>query len=244
MDEKNPFGGIRTYDNYSHLWQLTGFILLLQVAVSVLVFILGDSLGVKFSPFESIIPALLVTGYTSWAMLDGLGVSWRAALAEWNSQLPSDLKKALKYLAGYGLMLLIIVAILMAAYWFWGAGLEKVMKPLEDRHAGESARLAAAAVSRLRVLLVLFSACVVAPVVEEVFFRRIVFTTLRLKNGFWTSAFWAGLLFAVFHGAAAPLILPAGVYLCWVYERERRLTINIMLHAMVNLIMVTLKLFL
>ncbi|HAT71862.1 MAG TPA: hypothetical protein DCS63_03505 [Elusimicrobia bacterium] len=244
MEQENPFAGIKTYDNYTRLWQLTGIILLLQVAVSVIVSISGDRLGLKLSPFESILPALLVTGYVSWAMLAGLGVSWRGAFAEWNRDLHGDIKKAFKYLAGYGLILLVLVVILLAAYWLRDGGPEHLLKPLEDKNNRESAVLGSvAAASRARLLLVLFSACVVAPVVEEVFFRRIVYTTLRLKRGFWFSAFWSGLLFAAFHGVAAPLILPVGIYLCWIYERERRLPVNILLHSMVNFVMITLKLF-
>jgi membrane protease YdiL (CAAX protease family) len=244
MDEKNPFAGIKTYDNYSHLWLLTGFILLLQVAVYVVVSLLGDRAGLKFSPYESIMPSLLVTGYVSWAMLDGVGVSWRGTLADWNGKLPCDLKKAFKYFAGALLVLLGIAAVLLAVYWFWGPGLEKAMKPLGDHNAADNGMLnKIAAVSRLRLLTVLFSACVVAPVVEEVFFRRIVYTTLRVKKSFWFSAFWSGLLFAAFHGVAAVIIFPEALYLCWIYEREQRLPVNILVHALMNLMMVTLKVF-
>jgi len=245
MKEENPFLGIGTCANFTRLWQLTALILLLQVAVFLLVSVLGDVSGLKLDSFESLIPALLATGYVSWVVLERAGVSWRGALADWNRNAAGDLKKAFKYFAGYGLVLLLVAAALMAAYWFWGDGLQKAMKPLNDHDPADRTMLTgAAAASGPRLLLALISACVVAPVVEETFFRRIVYTTLRLKKGFWFSAFWAGLLFALFHGAAAPVILPAGVYLCLVYERERRLPVNILLHSMINLVMVALKMIL
>ncbi len=242
MEEKNPFHGIKTCGSYTHLWRLTGFVILLQVAVSVVVSICERRSSLTLSPFESIIPALLVTGYVSWAVLKRVGVSWRAALASWNRGTLNDIKKAFKYFAGYAVVLLCVAAFLYGAYALFGDHVGKVMRPLSEKNTAEDSLLQGIAViSRLRFLTVLFCACVLGPVVEEVFFRRIVYTTLRFRKGFWFSAFWSGLLFAVFHGVAAPVILPVGMYLCWVYERERRLPVNIILHSLVNLSMITLK---
>ncbi|OIN99728.1 MAG: hypothetical protein COX65_07735 [Elusimicrobia bacterium CG_4_10_14_0_2_um_filter_56_8] len=242
MEDKNPFEGVKTCGNYTRLWQLTGFVLFLQVIVSVIVAEYERRHGLNFSTFEAIVPALLATGLVSWLMLRGLGVSWRAARDDWSQNALGDIKKSFKYFGGYVLVMLILFAGLLAAYWYWGDWLQKITQPQADKNTNENALLqAAAAVSQWRLVLVLFSACVVAPIVEEVFFRRIVYTAIRLKNKFWFSAFWSGLLFAVFHGAAAPFILPVGMYFCWVYERERRLPVNILLHSLVNLTMVTLK---
>ncbi len=242
MEEKNPFDGIKTCGNFSQLWRLTALIFLCQVAASTAVAFFERRSGIELSPFEAMIPALLATALISRVLLAGLGVSRRAALADWSRGAASDLKKAFKYFAGYLLVLICVLAVLLAAYWFLGDGLAKVMKPLSDKNVREDGLLqGVAAVSRLRFLLVLFSACALAPAVEEIFFRRIVYSAIRLKKGFWFSAFWSGLLFAVFHGAAAPVILPAGMYLCWVYERERRLPVNILLHSLINLSMLALK---
>ena len=72
-------------------------------------------------------------------------------------------------------------------------------------------------------------------VAEELLFRRILFAALRARKGFWASALISGLAFALFHGKTALLVFPVGVYLCWVYERERRLPVNILLHGLINL---------
>ncbi|OGR53450.1 MAG: hypothetical protein A2049_09455 [Elusimicrobia bacterium GWA2_62_23] len=242
MDKPNPFAGVKTYDNYTHIWQLTGFILLLQVIVAVLAGVVSAIGRLHLSDFEATLPAVLVMAYVSYAVLEGLGVNWRDSLADWGRRPGRDLLLAVKYFLGYALLLGVVFAALMGAYGLLGDGLAAVMRPVTEKNTVENAALqGVAAVSRLRFLLVLFSACVVAPVAEEIFFRRIVFTTIRLKKGFWPAAFWSGLLFALFHGAAAPIILPCGIYLAWVYERERRLPVNILLHSMVNLTMVTLK---
>ena len=242
MEEKNPFDGIKTYDNYTHLLQLTGFIIIFQVMVSLAAAIFGKKYGLGLTPYESIIPALLVTGYISWAVLDGLGVSFTGAWTDWSRNVLKDIKKAAKYFSGYLLVLLLLMVALAVLWWALGDRMEQLMEPITKRSLKEDGWLqGVASISNLRFLVVLFGTCVAAPVVEEVFFRRIVFATLRLKNRFWFSSFWSSLLFGLFHGVAAPLVLPFGMYSCWVYEKERRLPVNIMLHSMVNLSMITLK---
>ncbi len=243
MEEKNPFYGIKTYDNYTHLWQLTLFILFLQVLSAVLVYAAERVFKIRLEAFEAMIPALLVTAYVSWAVLDGLGVSRVEAWADWKAGAGKDLVTAFKYFCGYAGLILALIAAFYAAYYFIGDRFMTVMKPVADSSGKEELEAKAAALSRVRTLLVFFSACAAAPVAEELFFRRIVYASIRRKNGFWFSASAAGLLFALFHGAAAPVIFPVGIYLCWVYERERRLPVNIMLHSMVNFSVILFKVF-
>jgi len=243
MPQKNPFEGIKTYDRCSHAWKLAAFILFIQVLVFILVEVAGNLSGLKFDTYEAAIPVFIVTGYVSWTVLKGLGVSWRAAWADWQANAGADLRKALKYYAGYAGLILAMIIALGSAYYFWGDALAALMKPVSASSAGQELSVKTQSVSVIRFFLLLLSACAVAPVVEEVFFRRIVYTTLRVKRGFWFSAFWSGLLFALFHGGAAPVTFPVGIYFCWVYERERRLPVNIMLHAMINFSAVLYKTF-
>lgn len=244
MEEKNPFDGIKTYDNYTHLWQLTLFILFMQVLSMLAVLAAGHLFKIKLEIFEGMIPVLLVTAYVSSEVLDGLGVSRREAWQSWTAGAKGDLVKAFKYFWGYAALLGFMAAVLSAVYClFAGGSFEKLMKPVADSGAAFELAAQTAAASPLRVLFVLFSACVAAPVAEELFFRRIVYASLRKRKGFWASAFISGLLFSLFHGASAPVILPVGMYLAWVYERERRLPVNIMLHGMVNFCITLFRIF-
>ena len=225
-----------------HLWQFTAFVVLLQIFISTIVALAEKRSGLIFSPFEAMIPVLLGTGSVSWTMLRNAGVSLPGALADWRLNAGRDLKKAAGYFGGYALVLFCIGAALLAAYYLFGNRIEAVMKPLSDQNGAENGLLKGIALGSLpRLLLVLFSACILTPVVEEAFFRRIVFTAIRLRSGFWFSAFCSSLLFSLFHGLAAPVILPVGLYLCWVYEKERRLPVTIFLHSLVNLSMLALK---
>lgn len=239
MDPKNPFAGIKTYDRYRRLWGLTAAVIGLQAAVTVAAVLAELRSGVRFTSLETMIPAFLATAALSAYVLARLGVSWRGALADWRACFLDDAIKSLKYFGGYALIVMCLTAVLMLVWWLFGdAGMQTVIEPVTAKASKESLELkAAAAVSGWRLPLSALSACALAPVAEELFFRRIFYTAVRARNGFWFSAFWSGLFFALFHGAAAPLLLPVGIYFCWVYERERRLPVNIMLHAMVNVTM-------
>jgi membrane protease YdiL (CAAX protease family) len=243
MDAKNPFEGIKTYDSYLKLWALTAGLALLHLPVLLLVVFVERWLYMDFTSIESMIPVQLVIGLAALSVLSDLGVDWRAALADWRRRFLPDALKALKYFGGYLLILSGIVAVAAAAYLLFGeSAVERTVQPMLEKGAKESAMLHTASASYLRMLVSVFGVCVAAPVAEELFFRRIFYTAVRARNGFWFSAFWSGLFFALGHGAAAPALLPVGIYFCWVYERERRLAVNILLHSLVNALMVAVRL--
>ncbi len=243
MDKPNPFAGIKTCGSLAELGVFIAVIFAAQVAVLLLASLAADRFGFRPDTYEVMIPAFLLSAWLSWRALSGLGVSFRAAWADWQANAVPDLFKALKYLAGYAAVLLAIGAALFAFYALMGEGFLGAMDKVSATSAAQTASAKALSVSAFRFGLLLLSACVVAPVAEELFFRRIVFASLRGRYGFWPSAFWSGLLFAVFHGWGAPVTLPVGVYLAWVYERERRLPVNIMLHGLVNFLMTSYKVF-
>lgn len=241
MEEKNPFAGIKTYDSYWMLWGLTALLLLLHFPVVLVMLLVQRAVGAEFTSFEMNIPIQLVIGGVSAFMLHEMGVSWRGVLADWRRQFLPDLFKALKYFGGYMVVVALMVAVLLGAYLLLGERMEAAMAPVTAYGETEGEMVRAAGSSPLRMLVSFFGICLVAPVVEELYFRRIFFTTLRARGGFWFSAVLSGLVFALTHGAAAPMLLPVGIYACWVYERERRLPVNIMLHSMVNFLMITNK---
>jgi membrane protease YdiL (CAAX protease family) len=95
-------------------------------------------------------------------------------------------------------------------------------------------------------------ACLIAPLVEESFFRGFLFRglldhslSLRLPRlrlghqmGFWTAALLSGLVFAVLHGQLG-LLLPftaVGVLFAWLFWRSGSLWPNILAHAGFNTI--------
>ena len=84
------------------------------------------------------------------------------------------------------------------------------------------------------VLDLVFAAGLVA-VVEELFFRAVLFTLLRQRMRFVYAATLSSMLFAAAHEIAAWIpVFVLGLGLCWLYERRHSLWTNALAHATVN----------
>jgi membrane protease YdiL (CAAX protease family) len=108
------------------------------------------------------------------------------------------------------------------------------------------------------ILPTIIAACIVAPIVEETFFRGFVFrgilsqripaslsrTAPLRRVGFWPAALISGLLFATVHFELGLLIpfTAIGVLFSWMFWRSGSLWPNILAHAGFNAISLTLAL--
>ncbi len=88
-------------------------------------------------------------------------------------------------------------------------------------------------------------AVVVAPVAEELFFRGILFRSIRDRRGFWLGALVSGLIFGLAHYEAAAwqdtvllqsIMVFTGVALAYLYERRGNLVANITAHMVFNVV--------
>lgn len=84
-----------------------------------------------------------------------------------------------------------------------------------------------------RFILSVVGMCVLAPVTEEIFFRRFLFVALRKKTSFPLALFISSALFMVVHPNMA-LGAIGGIYLGYVYEKGKSLPANILVHAAAN----------
>ncbi|HWJ02175.1 MAG TPA: type II CAAX endopeptidase family protein, partial [Verrucomicrobiae bacterium] len=86
------------------------------------------------------------------------------------------------------------------------------------------------------VVLNMFLAAVLAPILEETLFRGIIFAALRNRMGFWLAAIFSAALFSGLHfdiwGFAYRMFL--GVVLAYLYEKNESLYPSMALHAMNN----------
>jgi len=95
--------------------------------------------------------------------------------------------------------------------------------------------------SDLLLVLAALLVCVLAPLVEEVFFRGFFFRALYNWRGLWPAALLTGAVFGAIHigsspvGALVPLAV-LGVLLCLLYWKTRSLYPCIALHAINNAI--------
>jgi uncharacterized protein len=86
-------------------------------------------------------------------------------------------------------------------------------------------------------------ALVAAPIAEELFFRGVLFRSIRDRHGFWPGALSSSLLFGLGHYVAAPwadavflqgVMVVTGVGLCLVYEWRKSLLSSIAAHVAFN----------
>ena len=91
------------------------------------------------------------------------------------------------------------------------------------------------------VLLAIF----IAPVSEELFFRGVLFRTVRDRHGFWPAALASAIPFGLVHYVPAPAIdalalqltmVGTGLGLAWIYERRNTVVASMAAHIAFNLI--------
>ncbi len=89
----------------------------------------------------------------------------------------------------------------------------------------------------------------IAPIAEELFFRGVLFRSIRDRRGFWLGAVASGLLFGSVHYVPAAwqdtvllqtIMVFTGIGLAWVYERRGNLVANVATHMVFNTIGVAL----
>ncbi len=108
--------------------------------------------------------------------------------------------------------------------------------------------------ARYLIVPAIMEACLVAPVIEESFFRGFVFRgllgrtlvlgrrPLRFRVGFWAAALLSGALFAAFHGELG-LLVPftfVGALFAWIFWRTGSLWPGIIAHAGFNAVSLSL----
>ena len=107
----------------------------------------------------------------------------------------------------------------------WGVGIEIV--PLDPMEQGWSG-----------LVYGLISACLMAPLAEECFYRGFLFRSLQPRLGFWVAALLSSIVFAVSHfydvyGTVS--VACCGMATAWLYAATRSLVSSILLHALYNL---------
>ena len=140
-----------------------------------------------------------------------------------------NIGKSLLYFVGfYGLMfgILILLTILTLATGINGDG--------------ETANASRAVQASLGLWPSILVTVIIAPIIEEILFRGILFKKLLEKHSLVFSVVIGGLIFAVMHlnPIQAIAVLPMGMYLCVMYRQLGSIIPGIFLHASWNLLVV------
>lgn len=90
----------------------------------------------------------------------------------------------------------------------------------------------------LDLLVYTILGCTMAPVVEELMFRRFVFGYLRRRFSFFFSAGASSVLFALMHGTLMhlPLALALSLFLCLLYEVTGKFYLCVLFHILFNVL--------
>lgn len=99
--------------------------------------------------------------------------------------------------------------------------------------------------SPLAGVLLVVLAVVVAPIGEELFFRGVLFRTVRDRHGFWPAALASAIPFGLVHYVPAPAVdafvlqlsmMVTGLGLAWIYERRGTIVASMAAHMAFNVL--------
>jgi membrane protease YdiL (CAAX protease family) len=175
--------------------------------------------------FVAVMVAWLTKRHPGW--LGALGVPPRG-----------ERLRVLAWGAGMGLLLYPAIAIVV------GVPLSFLMELLSGERAVTPEQVPSDLSGAGTVLMVVL-AVLVAPVMEELFYRGVLFRSIRDRYGFWVGAVVSGLLFGVAHYVPAPwqdavllqsVMVFTGLGLAWIYERRGTILAPIAAHMVFNII--------
>ena len=244
--QDNPFSEIKAYDSYRELFELFLIVIAPALVLSVLVMFLLDKilkLGLDRMQVSAFIQGTVFM-LVCLRVLKGRGVDFRAVWTDYSAKAGSDALSALKYFAGYLSIIGAMYGLVMLGVRLSGLTGGELMRRLggganKEIYTGIQAVMS---VSRAGFALRLFTMCALTPLGEELLFRRVIYVTLRKKLNFLRALFASSVIFAVSHGTASLLVFPIGLLLGYVYEKKRRLPVNILLHGLINLFVMAVRL--
>ncbi len=175
-----------------------------------------------------------------------IGISIPAVLRNWWENKTKHLQIVFKYFIIYAGFMILVVGILVAIFILLekmgGINPSIITNLARDTNSNDT-------ITQLKVILKksiphfalsLFTMCILAPVIEEIFFRRFLFVALRKKMNFAISLFISSISFMAVHPNMA-LGAIGGIYLGYVYEKGKSLPANILIHSAVNLATITIS---
>ena len=88
--------------------------------------------------------------------------------------------------------------------------------------------------------VIILSALVAAPIVEEFFFRKFLYRVLKFNFGILLAALVSSTVFALIHFTVSSffVLLVLGLFLCYTYEKYGILAAPILSHSLFNLLMI------
>lgn len=184
-----------------------------------------------FAPLYTKIITHSLLLFFSLLLLARQGVSFRERLAVYKKNAGRDLIASLT-IAGTGLFL----GYLMIHFNVHGQVLSINSSVLGNLFSESDGGL-----SYSGFALIIFSYCLLVPVMEEVFFRRLLYVSLRQRYSLFRSLLINSILFGLIHPDSVLFTILFSFIQCCVYERFGRVSINITSHLIFNSVILTLS---
>jgi membrane protease YdiL (CAAX protease family) len=138
-------------------------------------------------------------------------------------------------MAGLALVLVSSLGVFGAiALWHWSTGGEPALARVMGEEPTHTSQMEAA-LSTSGLVVFVFFAGFIGPIVEEIFFRGMLYPAWKDAWGWVASSFATAVVFGLFHGAFWPQLLGSLVFVC-VLRRAGTLRAAIYTHAAFNLL--------
>jgi membrane protease YdiL (CAAX protease family) len=134
--------------------------------------------------------------------------------------------------------------ILVPAVGLISGGIEAIFREAVGHQVSAPEQVAPGLSPLASVSLVLL-AVVIAPISEELFFRGVLFRTVRDRHGFWPAALASAIPFGLVHYVPSPAIdalvlqltmVVTGLGLAWIYERKGTVVAPMAAHVAFNVL--------
>lgn len=178
----------------------------------------------SFLPLYTKIASSIILLFVSLSLLAKHGVMFIERLEAYKRNIGQDLLVSL-IIAGTGILL----AFFMARF-----GLSGRVYAVNSSVLGNVLSGPDGGVSHSGIILVTLSYCLLVPVMEEIFFRRLLYVALRKRFSLVKSLLINSMVFGLIHPDAVFFSVLFGLAQCLVYERFGRISINIMSHLIFN----------
>lgn len=180
--------------------------------------------------FYAAAPQAVILLLTSFLILKRLGVNFRKTWRDWSANYKRDITLGALYFAGC----LVLVFLLNLTGYPWNLPQDKSSTLINNAlHWGI-----------LSFSGFLFLTCVLTPVAEELFYKRLLYAGVRQEMPALKAIILCSLLFALIHPRTTVLLVFTGNLLTYyMYEKHKRLFANIVLHSLMNFFVILNKAF-
>jgi uncharacterized protein len=192
--------------------------------------------SIRSEDLANVVASILVSAIILGALLLWLGrfhAGWRRVVGS-----PKRIWPELRAGLAFGLVLYPAIVFVV------GVAFTLILQAVSG-HAVDVPDQVGTRLSWIGIVLTVFYALVLAPVGEELFFRGILFRSIRDRHGFALGALASGLAFGLVHYVPAAwqnsillmsVMVCTGIALAWLHDRRRNLLTNIVAHATFNVI--------